>query len=186
MTHRTAHRVRIRAIAPRASRRKRVLAVVGVALAVLLLPAMHRPPLRLVWNVSPSVPVGLYRIDRAGDPRPGDLVALRPSPGLARLMAERYYVEAGALLLKPVAASAGATVCRHGAVVTIDGVAVATARERDRFGRPLPRWSGCRLLNADELFLLAPESPDSFDGRYFGPAARSNVVGRAVALWTRP
>ncbi|ABQ66553.1 Type IV secretory pathway protease TraF-like protein [Rhizorhabdus wittichii RW1] len=147
---------------------------------------MHRPPLRLVWNVSPSVPVGLYRIDSAGDPRPGDLVALRPSPDLTRLMAERHYVEAGALLLKPIAAGAGATVCRNGAVVTIDGVSVATARERDRLGRPLPRWSGCRLLNASELFLLATESPDSFDGRYFGPAARSNVVGRAMPLWTRP
>lgn len=185
MMHRIPPHVGALAIGLRASRRKRVLAVAGVALAVLLLPAMHRPHLRLVWNVSPSVPVGLYRIDPAADPRLGDLVALRPSPDLARLMAERHYVEAGALLLKPVAAGAGATVCRHGAVVTIDGVAVATPREGDRLGRPLPRWSGCRHLKADELFLLVPDSPESFDGRYFGPVPRSNVVGRAVPLWTR-
>lgn len=186
MTPRTAHSAGIRAIEPRASRRKCVLTVAGVALAVLLLPAMHRPPLRLVWNVSPSVPIGLYRIDASANPRPGDLVALLPSPGLVRLMAERHYVEAGALLLKPIAAGAGATVCRHDDIITINGEVVATARGRDRLGRPLPRWSGCRLLNGDELFLLATESPESFDGRYFGPAARSNVVGRAVPLWIRP
>src|SRR5690606_22170292 len=145
---------------PRTSRRRRLVTVAGVALTALLLPALNRPHLRLVWNVSPSVPVGLYRIDPAGDPRPGDLVALRPSPGLAGLMAERHYVEPGALLLRPMAAGAGVTVCRQDEVLTFDGVAVAAARERDRLGRPLPRWSGCRLLNADELFLLAPDSPD--------------------------
>jgi type IV secretory pathway protease TraF len=28
------------------------------------------------------------------------------------------------------------------------------------------------------------QSPDSFDGRYFGPLPASTVVGRAVPVWT--
>jgi len=156
----------------------------AAALAGLLLPAIHAPQLRLVWNASASVPLGLYRIDRAHVLRVGDMVAVRPSPALARFMAERRYVEANVLLVKPVAATSGATICRLGSRVTIDGRAVAAALPRDRFGRPLPSWSGCRRLRPDQLFLIAPTHRDSFDGRYFGPIDRGQVVGFAAPLWT--
>jgi len=186
MMDRIAHHAGIRPIDPRRRAQGRRLALKGIALAALLLPAVHRPALRLVWNASPSVPTGLYRIEPGARPRVGDLVALRPSPALARFMAERQYVEAGALLMKPVAATAGARVCREGNDVTIDGRRVATALARDRRGRALPRWQGCHALGADQLFLIAPAMPDSFDSRYFGPVDRSGVVGRALPVWTRP
>ena len=164
--------------------KRSVLTASGAALCVLLLPVVHPPSLRLVWNVSASVPVGLYRILPGGVPRRGEMVAVRPSPPLARFMATRRYVEAGALLVKPVAAAAGQQVCRAGAIVTIDGVLVATARAADRARRPLPVWTGCYRLRADMIFLLAPLVPASFDGRYFGPIATSRIVGRAMPLWT--
>ena len=160
------------------------LASAGAALALILEPALHHPQLRLLWNASASVPVGLYRIEPGVRPHIGDLVAVRPSPALGRFMAERRYVEINALLLKPVAAAGGAIVCRNDASVTIDARAVASALARDRFGRPLPVWSGCRRLGADQLFLIAPTHSDSFDSRYFGPVDRRQVVGRAIALWT--
>ena len=161
-----------------------VLLTGGAALCALLLPVAHRPALRLVWNVSASVPVGLYRILPGAAPSRGDLVAVRPSLELARYMASRRYVEAGALLVKPLAAVAGQQVCRTGAVITIDGVEVAIARAADRERRPLPVWTGCRHLRADTVFLLAPLVTASFDGRYFGPVATSSIVGRAVPIWT--
>ena len=166
------------------SKKRYILFAGGAALCALLLPAMHRPALRLVWNVSASVPVGLYRIVPEPAQRRGELVALRPSPTLARYMASRRYVEAGALLVKPVAAVADQQVCRTGAIVTIDGEVVATARATDHAQRPLPVWTGCRRLRAGTVFLLASSVPASFDGRYFGPVATSNIVGRAVPLWT--
>ncbi len=101
-------------------------------------------------------------------------------------MAARRYVEAGALLLKPIAAGVGARVCRLKHVVTIDGVPAAVALKSDRLRRTLPRWSGCLVLRSDQLFLLATDRHDSFDSRYFGPVLRSDVVGRAVPVWTRP
>lgn len=81
---------------------------------------MYRPTLRLVWNVSASVPVGLYRIVPEAALCPGELVAVRPSPRLARDIAARRYVEAGLLLVKPIAALAGQQVCCIGAIVTIN------------------------------------------------------------------
>jgi len=161
-----------------------LLAAGAAALAGLLLPAIHAPQLRLVWNASASVPLGLYRIDPAQVLRVGDMVAVRPLPVLARFMAERRYVEANVLLLKPVAATSGATICRRGLRVTIDGRATAAALPRDRFGRPLPSWSGCHRLRPDQLFLIAPTHLDSFDGRYFGPTDLGQIVGSAAPLWT--
>jgi conjugative transfer signal peptidase TraF len=161
-----------------------VLAGAGAALAALLLPALHRPQLRLVWNASASVPLGLYGIESNATLRVGDLVAVRPSPALTRFMAERRYVEANALLVKPVAALAGTTFCRTNMRVTLDGSAVATALPRDRFGRSLPRWSGCRRLARNQLVLIAPALRASFDSRYFGPIDRAQVIGRAIPLWT--
>ena len=158
----------------------------GAALGLLLAPAVVPSRLRLVWNVSASVPVGLYRLVPVAILRVGDLVAVRPSPGLASFMAARRYVEAGALLVKPVAAVAGQRVCRSGAVVTLDGVAVATALVADRMRRPLPVWTGCRRLRRGDVFLLVPGVPASFDSRYFGPVSATTIVGRAVPLWTRP
>lgn len=158
----------------------------GAALLALLSPAMHHSELRLVWNASASVPVGLYRIVPGSAPRVGDLIALRPAPALTRFMAARKYVEAGALLVKPVAAIAGKLVCRAGSTVTIDRVKVTTALDADHVGRPLPVWTGCVRLRRGTLFLLAPKASSSFDGRYFGPVAVAGIVGRAVPIWTRP
>jgi len=160
-----------------------LLAAGAAGLSGLLLPAIRHSPVRLIWNASASVPLGLYRIDPTSAMRVGDMVAVRPSPTLARFMAERRYVEANVPLLKPIAAMDGATVCRLGQSVTINGRTVVTALARDRFGRPLPAWSGCHRLRPDQLFLIAPAHPDSFDSRYFGSVDRSQIIGRAAPLW---
>lgn len=183
---RIAHHAGVRPIDPLARARRRRLALAGLALTALLLPAVHIMPVRLVWNASPSVPIGLYRVAPADGLNPGELVALRPPPGLAAFMAERRYVGAGALLVKPIAAAEGARVCRVDMRITIDGRHTAIALPGDSRGQPLPRWSGCRRLGRDELFLIAPAIPGSFDSRYFGPVPRSSVIGRAFPLWTRP
>lgn len=157
--------------------------MIGAA-GLLVAPVFGPTPVRFVWNVTPSIPVGLYRIDPIAMAHGGDVVALRPPPRLARLMATRRYVEMGALLLKPVAATPGARVCRHGHLVTVNERPVAIALSADRLQRPLPRWSGCQRLRRDALFLLATERADSFDSRYFGPIDRAAVLGRATLLWS--
>ena len=86
---------------------------------------------------------------------------------------------------KLVCRGCGQTVCRDGLVVTVDKVAAGMARERDRRGRSLPVWQGCRVVADDALFLMNSRSTDSLDGRYFGPLPRSAVTGRAHPVWTK-
>lgn len=152
--------------------------VVGALLAVA-----DRPAPRLAWNVTPSVPTGLYYIGHREDPRIGDHVAIAPRDHLRRFLAGRGYLPQGVLLIKPVAALPGDVVCRRSGQVAINGKPVARARRADRNGRPLPTWQGCRRLGNGELFLLSTRSPASLDGRYFGPTLRSQVLGRAVLIW---
>ena len=144
---------------------------------------MAKRPL-LVWNASPSVPVGLYRI-AAGPVRRDDLVLVRPPPEMAALAQQRRYLPTSAYLIKTVAATAGDRVCRFADRVFVRGRLAARARARDRLGRPLPAWHGCRRLDAGELFLLTPDA-HSFDSRYFGIVPADQVVGRAVPLWVMP
>ncbi|MTJ82860.1 MAG: S26 family signal peptidase [Telmatospirillum sp.] len=138
---------------------------------------------RLIWNATASTPVGLYAVQPDRHPAVGDLLAVRPPERLAAFLAAGGYLPRGVPLLKQVAAVAGEIVCRTGITITIDGITVATAHERDHLGRPLPAWSGCHTLQRGELFLLN-RHPDSLDGRYFGSIPASTVLGRARPLLT--
>lgn len=148
--------------------------------ACLALAAAPRP--RLMWNTTASVPVGMYGLSPPGRVVVGDLVVVRPDPGLAAVLAERGWLPRGVPLVKPVAAVAGQTACRSGLDVTLDGRLVARALAADGQGRSLPRWGGCRRLEAGEVLLLAP-APGSVDGRYFGVTGRGGILARARPLW---
>ena len=97
----------------------------------------------------------------------------------------RDYLPLTVPLVKRVAALSGAKVCAFGRAITIEGRHVADRLSFDRYGRSLPAWKGCRLLGADEVFLLMKEVPDSFDSRYFGPVPVAAVIGRLAPLWLR-
>jgi conjugative transfer signal peptidase TraF len=154
--------------------------VAFAALATLVVPVSHH----LVWNASPSIPTGLYAIRGKASLHVGERVAIEPPPDLRRLMRDRGYLPERVPLLKRVAAVSGQRVCRFAHGVTIDGALVGIARARDRAGRPLPAWFGCRRTKTNELFVMNPAAPDSFDGRYFGTLRIDAVIGRAMPIWT--
>jgi conjugative transfer signal peptidase TraF len=154
--------------------------VAFAALATLFEPVTHH----LVWNASPSIPTGLYAIRSKASLHVGERVAIEPPAELRRLMRERGYLPDRVPLLKRVAAVSGQHVCRFAHGVTIDGELVGVARARDRAGRQLPAWFGCRTLGTGELFVMNPAAPDSFDGRYFGSLKIKDVIGRAMPVWT--
>lgn len=160
------------------TRQALLIALVGAILAASLF--TPKRPL-LIWNASPSVPVGLYRIE-AGPIHRGDLVLVRPPPEGAELAHRRGYLPKSAYLIKIVAAVTGDRVCRFAGRVFVRGILVTRALGRDRLGRSMPSWRGCRHLGAGDLFLLALD-PHSFDSRYFGIVPEAQVVGRAVPLW---
>lgn len=161
------------------------LAVMLVGIAVLVAPVVAEPVPLYVWNVSESVPLGLYRLRPADRLFVTELVAVHPPEPLATFLDLNGYLPVGIPMLKRVLALPGQTVCRSGRSILVDKIDMGEARERDSRGRPLSVWHGCRVVGEDELFLMNWQSKDSLDGRYFGPIAASSVIGRAFPVWTK-
>lgn len=139
---------------------------------------------RLIWNASASMPIGFYTIAPADRLEVTDLVVVNAPEPLSSFLAERHYLPRGVPLLKRVAGLPGQEVCRHGMHVAVDGIDLGDALVRDRLGRQLPIWQGCRRIADGEVFLMNWWVEDSLDGRYFGPLPASAIVGHALPLWT--
>lgn len=164
---------------------RRILLLISMtAIAAITATARHQGVSQYVWNLTPSVPRGLYAVEPLRSLRVTTLVVVQPPPALASLLDHGGYLPRGVPLLKRIFALSGRTVCRIDTQITVDGVAASPARERDSRGRLLPSWQGCRVIGHDEVFLMNWDEPDSLDGRYFGPLPMTAVVARAVPLWT--
>jgi conjugative transfer signal peptidase TraF len=136
----------------------------------------------LMWNATASIPIGLYRLAPSEGLAVGDVVVFDPPIEIAMLLDRRGWLPFGVPLVKPVAAVSGQLICRQGEKVDIDGAVTVRARQRDAHGAPLPTWSGCHRLAADEVFVIS-QARGSFDGRYLGPTPRQAVKAVARPVW---
>ena len=128
-------------------------------------------------NLSPSVPVGVYRLARLTPPLARGTLVLLPLP-----VAVRPWHRAGAPLLKPVAAVAGDEVCVQEGTLWVAGTSYGPVyAEAD--GKPLPHLEGCQTVPEAQV-LLASAAPRSLDGRYFGLTRMAELTARAVPLVT--
>jgi type IV secretory pathway protease TraF len=161
-------------------RRSGVIASVSIAFALIAQGDPAKPI--VVWNVSPSVPIGLYLISRH-PPVQGQLVAIRLPHTIASLADERGYLPGHALLLKPTAAVGRGRICRWRHLVFVNGILRAHSVDLDGRGWRLPVWTGCVRLTTNEIVVLGRRR-DSFDSRYFGPISVGAMLGRAIPIWT--
>jgi type IV secretory pathway protease TraF len=136
-----------------------------------------------IWNLTPSVPLGLYSLHspshlRVTTPWPQFHWSRSPPRSPKAVTCRVVFRCSSASSHFPdrlFAASA------HGSALTASPPSRHATRLR---GRPLPAWHGCRVLAADEIFLMNWDEPDSLDGRYFGPLPRSAVIARAIPILT--
>lgn len=165
--------------------RRRWLIAAGLPVVAAGATLAAPPAPRLVWNASASAPIGLYGVSPGGRISRGATVIAWTPASYRHLAAIRRYIPENVPLVKRVAGMAGDRICALGNIITINGHAVAERRAVDAAGRAMPRWKGCLRLRQNQLFLLMAEVPGSFDGRYFGPTDKADVIGPASALWIR-
>ncbi len=160
--------------------------VTATALAALGVgyPGLAPMPIKLIWNASASAPIGFYAIAPADALEVPELVAVLPPAPLGQFMTARGYVGQGLPMLKRVLGLPGQRICRTGLTITVDGAEMGEALKRDRMGRAMLVWQGCRIIAQSEIFLMNSGVRDSFDGRYFGPLPATAVIGRAIPLVT--
>jgi conjugative transfer signal peptidase TraF len=139
----------------------------------------------LLWNWTPSLPLGLYWLSPGGRSRVnvGALVAFPVPAHVRALVTERNYLPPGALLVKPVVATAADAVCTDGGTLTVNGAPLGAIRTEDTRGRPLPHDERCGPLPKGQVF-VASHLPTSFDSRTFGPVPVADIRGTVTPLWT--
>ena len=156
--------------------RWRILLLTGAAAAAAALGfALPAAKDRLLYNHTPSVPVGLYL--RTDEPiARGAFVTVRAQDVAPDAARARGFDGPRDRFIKRVAALAGDQVCAEADLMTINGNAQIVRRAQDSSGAALERWSGCRVLEENEVLLLG-DAEQSFDGRYWGPIDRNQIEG---------
>lgn len=141
---------------------------------------------KLIYNPTPSAPIGWYKIDANADIKVGSFVAAYAPEHAIKLAVERKYLPSNIPLLKSVWAVGGAEICTKNGMVSVPNYPVLTVHSRDSLGRAMPGLSGCFILKPNEVFLISTEIENSFDSRYFGAVPLENVLGTATYLGKRP
>lgn len=161
----------------RRRRGRGLCALAALGLAALALPAVLRSPPLLVWNASPSMPVGLYRVEARAPVAAGDTVVAWLPPTARTLAARRRYLPAAVPAVKRVAALARARVCSR--------AARARARSGKRAARPYrKRWKAA--LAAAPPRPPPPRSAAAFSrsiGRCRRPSRRPPKAPRTACSW---
>lgn len=171
-------------------RRRRIAIVVAfLSFPIALFAAGYGAGLRA--NLSPSYPLGLWRIDPLNrHVRIGDRIFICPPlTAQIRQARERGYLRLGLCpgwlspLIKTVVAVPGQTIEIEGSVV-IDGRALPNSalQSVDGAGRALTPFPG-GVVPPGLLFLHSPFK-GSYDSRYFGPIPAKGVLGLATPILT--
>ncbi len=161
-----------------------------ICLVLLIVVVLLGGCLGLRINLTPSVPIGIWRIVALERPvRKGDRIFV--CPPLTPVIHEglrRGYLRRGlckgdvAPLIKTVAAMPGQSVLISD-FVYIDGQLLAHSRllPFDSKRRSLSPHSG-GSVSAEAVYLHS-DFPGSFDSRYFGPLPRASILGLAKEVW---
>jgi len=144
-------------------------------------------------NTTPSLPVGFYKV--VDEPIvSGAYVAFCPPQNAVFDMAmDRSYINRGdcpggyGLLLKRVFAQSGDRVLIAQAGIYVNGEHLPNSAQltADAEDKPLPQYRLQAVVNDSEYLLLSDLNPQSFDARYFGLIARSQIkkVVRPIFTW---
>ena len=157
-------------------RRVAIVMLAGITAAVHLSP-VHSLSLPLHYNISESLPKGLYRARWGPEIRRGDLIRVCLPEHVAHEARARGYLGPGTC--EGDAAPIGKVVWGlprdtvyigpEGVLIGSESTVPAPVQERDTRGRPVPNALGTWVLDSDECLVLSTHSPQSYDSRYFGP-----------------
>lgn len=172
----------------RRSARKLMIMYATVAIAAY---ALWAQPLRVVYNMTSSLPKGVYIVNTADRTAElGDIVWVTWNP--PQWVRDRYHDTAIGRdwhFIKGVAAMPGEALSQDGDAITrcVDGACevIAVRKPTDRQGRAVPELAFNESVPENKLFLTNPH-PRSFDSRYVGYFDFAAVRGIAYPLWTQP
>jgi len=155
----------------------------GVALLLLSFPTSKLQK-QYYLNLSPSVPLGLYRMTPSVTLAVGDLVVFDPPQRVRTYIYGRRWLPQGWPLIKYVGALHGETYSVDENSLYINGRYVGPVYSQDDEGHPLPQITGTHTVEPGTFLPLSTHISRSFDGRYFGTVELTSIKGKALPVWT--
>lgn len=164
--------------------------MIGTAVVV----GVRAMPYGLIYNMTDSIPLGLYWISYGSTPKVGDIavVARPPAERYSDPTTRKHLEKSPYRLIKRVGALPGDAIKLDGPMVlrckqgdkgcSLLGVLL----EEDSVGAPLTAWPfDGEPLPAGAYYLGDPQMhPKSFDSRYLGPIESRYIEGTATPLFT--
>ncbi len=140
-----------------------------------------------IYQYSQSVTPGYYwfaPIKNYKNLKKGDKVLIRLNSYWDNFLAKRNYKQKKIPLIKQIYATSGDKICEINNYLYINNVKSVPLAKVDSIGRNLPHYwqKGCVDLKLGQYLLLGLHVANSFDGRYFGPVAQSEVQSRVYHL----
>ncbi|MGB8267564.1 MAG: S26 family signal peptidase [Candidatus Velthaea sp.] len=165
------------------------------ALLVTLLVVLFVAVAHVRFNLTPSMPVGMYW---ATSPwQRGDTVAVCAPPAIVDEGLAKGYIPRFPLgpcwrhtmpLVKVLAAIGGDAVGVSPRRISVNGATWPYSQRRYETisGEPITQWmNGYSRLAADRILVLG-ENPESWDSRVWGPIPSSSVRARWIPILTTP
>ena len=169
---------------PHANRWWRFLRVLAYGAVITIVAAVGCRAIaaHLTFNLTSSVPGGLYWLQTSASLKRGTAVYLEVPGCIRGLVAERHYLPPTLHLLKRVVALPGDRVCTDNHRYVVDDQLLSVIAARDRAGRSLTPFSYCAIVRPGVAFVAAHRE-SSLDSRYFGPVSLKDLTP-VVPLWT--
>ncbi len=147
----------------------------------------------LRWNVSPSMPMGVWRVQAIqGAITRGEVVTLCLDPTPVAFGRERGYLAGGEcpggveMLIKTAAAVPGDQVEVSDGGISVNGLPIPHSKSlpTDDLNRPMKAIpNGVYQVGPTQVWVIGDTDPRSYDSRYFGAVSIKNIRGRAVPLF---
>jgi conjugative transfer signal peptidase TraF len=134
------------------------------------------------YAATTSMPKGWYFISPPKTLTRKDIVLFYPPEITRQFLQEHKWGPSSGLLLKYVKGIPGDEVCIRKQAIWINKVKIAPIYAYYAPGKLLPHSNFCGILAANQYLLMSTYIARSFDGRYFGPVQRAQIIGKAKRL----
>lgn len=153
--------------------------IISIAIAAIVL---HWLGYGVTYQVSASMPKGFYLVRPVSRLYRGEVVLFKPPVAIQRFLIRHHWLPDSGVMMKHIAAMPGDFVCYHHARLITNHQTVLPIMQFYAPSKRLPHYHFCGRLGANQYLLISRRVARSFDGRYFGPTYRDQILSTATLL----
>ena len=161
--------------------------IVGFLIVLFFSPIVVFFAVGIRINLTPSFPLGLYKISEKAHLKKGDFVLIC-APDKMDYQRKPLPKEEGGIcengttpLLKKIVALAGDSISVKNMKIFVNGIEQVNSSINQKRAKQFTK--SC-ILEEGEVFVMSDYNPLSFDSRYFGALKTKNILYKAIPLYT--